>query len=733
MKNTLIGMMLCLSAAMGAQTMDAFIDSLMARMTLEEKLGQMNQLSVGDVQTGTPLRAETSRLIREGKAGALLNIKGAERILEVQRMAVEESRLGIPLLVGMDVIHGYETIFPIPLGMAATWDLEAIEESARIAATEASAGGVAWTFSPMVDIALDARWGRQAEGAGEDPYLGALVARAMVRGYQQGPHPILACVKHFALYGAAEGGRDYNTVDMSRLRMYNQYFPPYKAAVEEGAGSVMSSFNIVDGVPATANSWLLDEVLRRQWGFKGFVVSDYASISEMKRHGIGPAAQNAGRALKAGTDMDMCSELFVRLPDSLMPWIDRACRRVLEAKWRLGLFENPYRYGDPARVKREVYSRKHRDICRRITAESFVLLRNEGGLLPLERKGTLALIGPLADSRSDVAGSWAFCQDTAKYETLREAFERRLKGKVRVVSCQGSNVLDNHRTQREVARGHGLIPVPVVDDEKALEEALALAREADVVVMALGETAWMSGEGAARSDLSLPAPQKRLLQAICALGKPVVLLNFAGRATELSWESEHVPAIMNVWYGSEAGDALCDVLFGEVSPSGRLTVSMPKRTGQEPLYYSILPTGRPMEDNEPDYHVFSTNYVDVTNGALYPFGYGLTYSTFEYGRPSLEGNTLSVRISNTGGREATEVVQLYIHDREASVSRPKKELKGFQRITLKAGESRVVKFEITEDLLGYYNSELQWVVDRGEFDLMVGPDSRHLQSVVYRF
>ncbi len=733
MKNTLIGMMLCLSATMGAQTMDAFIDSLMARMTLEEKLGQMNQLSVGDVQTGTPLRAETSRLIREGKAGALLNIKGAEKIIEVQRMAVEESRLGIPLLVGMDVIHGYETIFPIPLGMAATWDLEAIEESARIAATEASAGGVAWTFSPMVDIALDARWGRQAEGAGEDPYLGALVARAMVRGYQQGPHPILACVKHFALYGAAEGGRDYNTVDMSRLRMYNQYFPPYKAAVEEGAGSVMSSFNIVDGVPATANSWLLDEVLRRQWDFKGFVVSDYASISEMKRHGIGPAAQNAERALKAGTDMDMCSELFVRLPDSLMPWIDRACRRVLEAKWRLGLFENPYRYGDPARVKREVYSRKHRDICRRITAESFVLLRNEGGLLPLERKGTLALIGPLADSRSDVAGSWAFCQDTAKYETLREAFERRLKGKVRVVSCQGSNVLDNHRTQREVARGHGLIPVPVVDDEKALEEALALAREADVVVMALGETAWMSGEGAARSDLSLPAPQKRLLQAVCALGKPVVLLNFAGRATELSWESEHVPAIMNVWYGSGAGDALCDVLFGEVSPSGRLTVSMPKRTGQEPLYYSILPTGRPMEDNEPDYHVFSTNYVDVTNGALYPFGYGLTYSTFEYERPSLEGNTLSVRLSNTGGCEATEVVQLYIRDREASVSRPKKELKGFQRVTLKAGESRVVKFEITEDLLGYYNNELQWVVDRGEFDLMVGPDSRHLQSVVYRF
>lgn len=733
MKNTLIGMMLCLSAGVGAQTMDAFIDSLMARMTLEEKLGQMNQLSVGDVQTGTPLRAETSRLIREGKAGALLNIKGAEKILEVQRLAVEESRLGIPLLVGMDVIHGYETIFPIPLGMAATWDLEAIEESARIAATEASAGGVAWTFSPMVDIALDARWGRQAEGAGEDPYLGALVARAMVRGYQQGPYPILACVKHFALYGAAEGGRDYNTVDMSRLRMYNQYFPPYKAAVEEGAGSVMSSFNIVDGVPATANSWLLDEVLRRQWGFKGFVVSDYASISEMRRHGIGPAAQNAERALKAGTDMDMCSELFVRLPDSLMPYIDRACRRVLEAKWRLGLFENPYRYGDPARVKREVYSRKHRDICRRITAESFVLLKNEGGLLPLERKGTLALIGPLADSRGDVAGSWAFCQDTAKYETLRETFERRLKGKVRVLSCQGSNVLDNHRTQREVARGHGLIPVPVVDDDKALEEALAMAREADVTVMALGETAWMSGEGAARSDLSLPAPQKRLLQAVCALGKPVVLLNFAGRATELSWESEHVPAIMNVWYGSEAGDALCDVLFGEVSPSGRLTVSMPKRTGQEPLYYSILPTGRPMEDNEPDYHVFSTNYVDVTNGALYPFGYGLTYSTFEYGRPSLEGNTLSVRLSNTGRREATEVVQLYIRDREASVSRPKKELKGFQRISLKAGESRVVKFEITEDLLGYYNNELQWVVDKGEFDLMVGPDSRHLQSVVYHF
>ena len=733
MKKLITLAFLAVAAAASADTMDAFINSLMSRMTLTEKLGQMTQLPAGTIQTGAPQESEVGKLAKEGRLGSILNLKGAEEILALQHVAVEQSRLGIPLLVGMDVIHGYETLFPIPLGMASTWDMAAIEEAARIAATEATAGGIAWTFSPMVDIALDARWGRQAEGAGEDVFLGCQVARAMVRGYEKGPHPMLSCVKHFALYGAAESGRDYNTVDMSRLRMYNQYLPPYRAAVEEGAGSVMSSFNIVDGIPATANKWLLTDVLRDEWGFKGMVVSDYSSISEMTRHGLGSVGANAVRALVAGTDMDMAAKAFAQLPDSVMPYIDRACRRILETKYRLGLFENPYRFGDPKRVKKDVYSKKHREAARRITAESFVLLRNEGGLLPLQPKGTIALIGPLVDSRSDVTGTWSFCQDVSKYETLHEGFERRLKGRARLLCAHGSNVLDNLETQREVARGHGLEPIPPVDSESALQEALSVARQADVVIMALGETAWMSGEGAARSDLSLPAPQKKLLHEICAIGKPVVLLNFAGRATELSWEAAHVPAIMNVWYGSEVADALCDVLFGDVSPSGRLTVSMPKATGQEPLYYSILPTGRPMEDDEPRYQVFSTNYVDVTNGALYPFGYGLTYSSFEYGKPVLEGMTLSVPVTNTGGREATEVVQLYIHDRVATISRPRKELKGFERITLKPGESRQVSFTVTPELLGYYDSNLRWTVEAGEFDLMVGPDSRRLQSVTLDF
>ena len=729
MKNILTLTLLLLPLAVSPRSMDDFIDSLMARMTLTEKLGQMTLLPVGDIQTGTTQDAETERLVAEGRLGAVLNLKGAEHILALQRMAVEQSRLGIPLLVGMDVIHGYETMFPIPLGMAATWDMNAIEEAARIAATEATAGGIAWTFSPMVDVALDARWGRQAEGAGEDAFLGSKVARAMVRGYEQGPHPMLSCVKHFALYGAAESGRDYNTVDMSKQRMYNQYLAPYRAAVKEGAGSVMSSFNIVDGVPATANKWLLTDLLRKEWGFGGMVVSDYASIAEMTSHGLGHKADNAVKALVAGTDMDMCSNAFITLADTMMPYIDRACRRILETKYRLGLFENTYRFGDIGRAAKETYCKEHREAARRITAESFVLLKNEGELLPLEKKGVIALIGPLADSRSDVAGTWSFCQDTTKYETLREGFSRRLEGQARLLYAQGSNVMENAATQREVARGHGLIPIPMVDTESALREAVKVAQQADVVVMALGETAWMSGEGAARADLSLPEPQKRLLKEVCATGKPVVLLNFAGRATELSWEAEHVTAIMNVWYGSEVADALCDVLFGDVSPSGRLTVSMPKKTGQEPLYYNILPTGRPMEDDEPLYHVFSTNYIDVTNGALYPFGYGMTYSSFEYGKPKLEGMRLSVEIQNTGHREATEVVQMYIHDRVATISRPRKELKGFERVTLRAGEKRQVSFDITRDLLGYYDSNLEWVVEPGDFDIMVGPDSRHLQSV----
>ena len=728
--------------------MNAFIDNLMSRMTLEEKLGQLNQHPGGQIVTGAPLESPTGKLIAEGKLGSVFNVKGVDEIHAMQKVAVEKSRLGIPLLVAMDVIHGFETMFPIPLGMACTWDMDAIYESARIAAEESAANGVAWTFSPMVDIALDSRWGRQAESAGEDPYLGSKVAEAMVRGYQT---QIMACVKHFALYGGAEAGLDYQTVDMSQQRMFNQYFPPYKAAVDAGVGSVMSSFNIVDGIPATANRWLLNDVLRRQWGFKGLLVTDYASIAEMTIHGLGDLKENSIRALLAGTDMDMCANGFIgTLEQSLKEGkvtqadIDRACRYVLEAKYKLGLFDDPYRFGDKKKAKAITYCKANRDAARRITAESFVLLKNDAvngkAVLPLKKQGTIALIGPLVDTRTDIAGTWSTVQAPEKYKTLREGFQDALKGKATLLCTQGCNLMDNPKTQEMVARGHGNEPIPFVDADAALAEAVTVAKQADVIVCAMGECAWMSGEGTSRSQLELYPPQRRLLEALTALGKPIVLLNFAGRATALQWEDEHLPAIMNVWFGSECADALCDVLFGDVSPSGRLTVSMPRVTGQEPLYYNHLPSGRPVADGQKDYAVFTGNYIDVVQGALYPFGYGLTYSQFSYSAPRLSATEMRsdgsvdvhVTVTNTGQREATEVVQLYIHDRAASISRPVKELKDFSRITLKPRESKEVVFKITPDKLSFYNYDLQYVLEPGEFDIMTGPDSRNVQSTTLK-
>ena len=728
--------------------MNAFIDNLMSRMTLEEKLGQLNQHPGGQIVTGAPLESPTGKLIAEGKLGSVFNVKGVDEIHAMQKVAVEKSRLGIPLLVAMDVIHGFETMFPVPLGVACTWDMDAIYESARIAAEESAANGVAWTFSPMVDIALDSRWGRQAESAGEDPYLGSKVAEAMVRGYQT---QIMACVKHFALYGGAEAGLDYQTVDMSRQRMFNQYFPPYKAAVDAGVGSVMSSFNIVDGIPATANRWLLNDVLRRQWGFKGLLVTDYASIAEMSIHGLGDLKENSIRALLAGTDMDMCANGFIgTLEQSLKEGkvtqadIDRACRYVLEAKYKLGLFDDPYRFGDKKKAKAITYCKANRDAARRITAESFVLLKNDAvngkAVLPLKKQGTIALIGPLVDTRTDIAGTWSTVQAPEKYKTLHEGFQDALKGKATLLCTQGCNLMDNPKTQEMVARGHGNEPIPFVDADAALAEAVTVAKQADVIVCAMGECAWMSGEGTSRSQLELYPPQRRLLEALTALGKPIVLLNFAGRATALQWEDEHLPAIMNVWFGSECADALCDVLFGDVSPSGRLTVSMPRVTGQEPLYYNHLPSGRPVADGQKDYAVFTGNYIDVVQGALYPFGYGLTYSQFSYSAPRLSATEMRsngsvdvrVTVTNTGQREATEVVQLYIHDRAASISRPVKELKDFSRITLKPGESKEVVFKITPDKLSFYNYDLQYVLEPGEFDIMTGPDSRNVQSTTLK-
>ena len=724
--------------------MNEFVSELMSKMTIQEKIGQLNLLPSGDIQTGISENSSVSESIRKGRLGAILNLKGVDNIKKVQKMAVEESRLGIPIIFGMDVIHGYETIFPIPLALACSWDIAAIEQSARIAAKEATADGLFWTYSPMVDISIDPRWGRVAEGAGEDPFLGSRIAEAMVRGYQgadsiYGTDKMMACLKHYALYGGSEAGRDYNTVDMSRIRMYNQYFPPYKAAVEAGVGSVMSSFNTVDYVPATANKWLLTDVLRHQWKFDGFVVTDYGAINEMMNHGMGNQQQVAALALKAGTDMDMCSEAFTAtLEKSLQEGkitiddINQACRRVLEAKYKLGLFHDPYRYCDKKRRATDIYTSEHRQAARNLATETFVLLKNEN-ILPLKKQDTIALIGPLADTKSNIPGSWAPTA-TYQYPTLREGMQRALQGKATLLYAQGSNICRDSILQ---ANGSFYRNIPRGDDAKMKQEALSIASKADVIVCAMGELQEMSGECASRSDLELFDVQRELLGELLKLGKPLVLLNFAGRPTVMSWEHNNVPAILNVWFaGSETGDAICDVLFGDKSPSGKLTVSMPKNMGQIPIYYNHLNTGRPVEEGTDKFVKFQSNYLDVRNEPLYPFGYGLSYTTFEYGDVTLSSEKMStdgiitatVSVKNTGHYDADEVVQLYIRDVVGSISRPVKELKGFQRIHLKAGESQTVSFTITPDLLKFYDYNLNYVIEPGEFDIMIGPNSRDVKK-----
>ena len=721
------------------QKMNDFISQLMAKMTVEEKLGQMNLLPGTSATTGELKNSPLMTLVAQGKLGTILNQKGVEGIRALQDAAVKQSRLGIPLLVGMDVIHGYETIFPIPLGMSCSWDLKAIEEAARIAAKEATADGICWTYSPMVDIALDARWGRIAEGNGEDPYLGSRIAEALVRGYQgdYGPENMMACVKHYALYGGAEAGRDYNTVDMSHIRMYNQFFPPYEAAAKAGAGSVMTSFNIVDYTPATANRWLIDDVLRQQWGWDGFVVTDYGAIAEIIQHGLGDLSRASVLALKAGTDMDMCSEGFINtLEASLkngqvtMAEIDQACRRVLEAKYKLGLFDNPYRFLDTKRRDKDIYTPEHRKAARELAAESFVLVKNEGGLLPLKKQGKIALIGPMGDNRANMTGTWAPTAVNEKYATLKEAMEKALAGRATLSYAQGCNFTSDSTLQKD---GGFYRATPFKDGAQLKREAIEKAKESDVIICAMGESAEMSGECSSRATLEMFDVQRELLEALLELGKPLVVLNFAGRPTVMTWEQAHVPAILQVWFGgSEAGDAICDVVFGDKVPSGKLTTSMPQATGQEPLYYNYLPTGRPVGEDRQSFSKFGSNYFDVRNDPLYPFGYGLSYTTFDYSDVSLNGRTASVVVTNTGDYDADEVVQLYIHDLVASITRPVKELKGFERIHLKKGESKVVKFEITDELLKFYDRDLNYVLEPGDFEIMIGPDSslKHLKKAI---
>ena len=736
----------CLNTAVAQQKgMKEFIDDLMSKMTLQEKIGQLNLMVAGDITTGQAMNTQVGGAIAAGNMGGIFNIKGAKEIREMQELAVKKSRMGIPLLVGMDVIHGYETIFPIPLALSCSWDMAAVEQSAAIAAKEASADGINWTFSPMVDVTLDARWGRYSEGNGEDPYLGSLITKAMVRGYQgdySRTDNIMACVKHFALYGASESGRDYNTVDMSRVRMYNQYLPPYKAGAEAGAGTFMSSFNLVDGVPATANKWLLDDLLRGEWGYDGMVVTDYGSIGEMLSHSVSANLQEAAaQALKAGTDMDMCSMGFIAtLEKSLKEGkvsetdIDKACRRVLEAKYKLGLFQNPYKYCDPKRRKKDIFNDENRRAARDIAAETFVLLKNEGNLLPLKKQGKVALIGPLANTRANLAGTWCVAYTPDKYSTLKEGMERALAGKATLLYAQGSNITRDAELQKAGEFGK---TIERGDDAQMKAEALAVAKEADVIVAALGETADMSGECASRTDLCLPDVQMELLQELKKLGKPIVLLNFSGRPTVMNWENENIPAILNVWFGgSEAADAICDVVFGDKVPSGKLTMSMPQAVGQEPLYYNHQPTGRPVPEGTKEFRKYQSNYLDVRNDPLYPFGYGLSYTTFSYSDLQLSATEMSptgsveasVTVTNTGNVDATEIVQLYIRDLVASVSRPVKELKGFERITLKAGESKNVTFTITPEMLKFYNYDLKYVLEPGDFSIMVGPNSRDLKT-----
>ena len=730
--------------------MKTFIDGLMKKMTLEEKIGQLNLPSAGDITTGQAKSSDIAKKIREGKVGGLFNVKTVAKIKDIQRVAVEESRLKIPLLFGMDVIHGYETVFPIPLGLSCTWNLEAIEQSARIAAIEASADGINWTFSPMVDIARDPRWGRIAEGSGEDPYLGAQIAKAMVMGYQGNltdNTQILACVKHFALYGAAEAGRDYNTTDMSRVRMFNEYFPPYKAAVDAGVGSVMASFNEVDGIPATANKFLMTEVLRNLWGFKGFVVTDYTGINEMIDHGMGNLQEVSALALQAGIDMDMVGEGFLTtLASSLregkvtLQQIDHACRLILEAKYILGLFDNPYKYCNESRAKTDIYTAAHRKIARSIAAESFVLLKNQDDLLPLKKGGTIAVIGPLADNKRNMPGTWSVAANFDNAISVLTGIKEVAGTEANVLYAKGSFLDDDSLFEQRAGMFGKDFSRDGKTKQQLMDEALAVAARADVIIAAVGESSEMSGESSSRTNIDIPRAQKDLLEALLKTGKPVIMVMFTGRPLTIKWESENIPAILNVWFGgSEAGYAIADVLFGDVVPSGKLTSTFPQNIGQVPIYYAHKNTGRPLPEGK-WFEKFRSNYLDVSNDPLYPFGYGLSYTTFSYSDVKLSSNKMSksgkimasVTVTNTGMLEGKEVVQLYIRDLVGSITRPVKELKGFQKINLKPGESKEVSFTITDEMLKFYNSDLKFVSEPGAFKVFIGGNSRDVKEASFQ-
>lgn len=731
------------------QKMNAFVKDLMSKMTLDEKIGQLNLVTPGGAVTGSVVSTDVDSKIRNGRVGGLFGINGPDQIRKAQDIAVKNSRLKIPLMFGLDVIHGHRTIFPIPLGLSCSWDMPLIEQSARIAATEAAADGLNWVYSPMVDIARDPRWGRIAEGSGEDPYLGSKIAAAMVRGYQgkdmAAKDAVMACVKHYALYGAAEAGRDYNTVDMSRIRMYQYYLPPYKAAVDAGVGSVMSSFNEVDGIPATGNKFLLTDVLRNQWGFKGFVVSDYTSVSEMINHGVGDLQQVSAQSLKAGLDMDMVAEGFLTtLKKSLQEGkvtqkeIDEACRRVLEAKYKMGLFDYPYNHCDETLAKTAILTEANRLAVRNAAEHSFVLLKNSNNVLPLKKSGTIALIGPLADNQRNMLGTWNIRGEYNEDITVMQGIKNVAGNDVQVLYAKGANISDDSMIVKNINDFAKEIDVDTRTPQQMIDEAVAVANKADVVVACLGEAADFTGEAASMSGISLQQSQKNLLTALFATGKPVVIVLFNGRPMTLNWEDKNAAAILDVWFpGTEAGNAVADVLFGNYNPSGKLTATFPQNVGQIPLYYNHKNTGRPL--NPGDGYKFKSDYLDVTNEPLYPFGYGLSYTSFRYSDPVIskttisgtEGLTVTVNVTNTGNYDGEETVQLYLHDKVASITPAVKELKGFQKILLKKGESKQVVFNINHSDLMFYNSDLKLIAEPGEFEVMTGPNSRDVKKVSF--
>lgn len=725
------------------QKMNVFIKNLMSKMTLDEKIGQLNLVTGGEATTGSAVSTNVESKIKNGEVGGIFSLTTPARVRKAQEIAVNHTRLKIPIIFGQDVIHGYKTTFPIPLALSCSWDMPLIEKTARIAAIEATADGLNWTFSPMVDISRDPRWGRISEGSGEDTYLGSQIAKAMVKGYQGDDlskyNTMMACVKHFALYGAAESGRDYNTTDMSLDRMYNEYLPPYKAAIDAGAGSVMTSFNDINGVPATANKWLMTDLLRKQWGFTGFVVTDYTAVNELIDHGLGDLQAVSALSLNAGVEMDMVGEGFLTtLKKSVKEGkvkesqINNACRLILEAKYKLGLFEDPFRYCSEERAKNEILTPEHLKVARETATQSFVLLKNQGQLLPLKQSGTIALIGPLANTGSNMPGTWSVNSDLEKTISLLEGMKANAGPNVKILHSFGANLMSD-----KVYQGHATmfgrdIPRDNRPEEEIIKEAVETAKKADVVVAALGESSEMSGESSSRTNLDIPDTQKRLLEALLKTGKPVVLVLFTGRPLTLTWENEHVPAILNVWFGgTEAANAISDVLFGKVNPSGKLTTTFPQNVGQIPLYYSHKNTGRPLEQGK-WFSKFRSNYLDVSNDPLYPFGYGLSYTTFEYGDIKLNKTSIkagesiraTVTVKNTGTVEGKEVVQLYIRDLVGSSTRPVKELKGFEKISLKPGESKEVSFKITAEDLKFYNSDLKFVAEPGDFKIFIGTNSR---------